>query len=92
MQIGRLQPNCRRREAIAPPGCLGPGGEQGARLMPIDELPKRMAELDSARQIVLHCRSGGRSAQALRPLQAAGFRLTEEQIYGGASKWVSSFR
>ena len=33
-------------------------------LIPLGDLPKRMHELDSSREIVAHCRSGGRSAEA----------------------------
>ena len=62
-------------------------GELGARLIPLDELPRRLAELDSARRIVLHCRSGARSAQALRSLQAAGFRKLWN-LDGGILAWA----
>src|SRR5207248_4809671 len=41
----------------------------GAKLIPLGELPSRMSELDSADEIVLHCKMGGRSAKALRLLQ-----------------------
>ena len=46
----------------------------GARLISLGQLPERMHELDSAEEIVLHCRTGGRSAKAYRQLHAAGFR------------------
>ncbi|MGH7320206.1 MAG: molybdopterin-synthase adenylyltransferase MoeB [Candidatus Rokuibacteriota bacterium] len=46
----------------------------GARLIPLGQLPERMHELNSADEIVLHCRTGGRSAKAYRQLHAAGFR------------------
>jgi rhodanese-related sulfurtransferase len=46
----------------------------GARLIPLGQLPERMHELSSADEIVLHCRSGARSAKAYRQLYAAGFR------------------
>ena len=62
-------------------------GELGARLIPLDELSRRLAELDSARRIVLHCRSGARSAQALRSLQAAGFRKLWN-LDGGILAWA----
>ncbi|MCX8512565.1 MAG: molybdopterin-synthase adenylyltransferase MoeB, partial [Chthoniobacteraceae bacterium] len=45
----------------------------GARLIPLGELPSRMSELDSADEIVLQCKSGMRSARALKLLQEAGF-------------------
>ncbi len=43
-------------------------------LIPLGDLPKRVSELDSARTIVAHCRSGMRSAQAVEFLRTAGFR------------------
>src|ERR1700739_1078193 len=43
-------------------------------LIPLGELPKRASELDSSREIVAHCRSGKRSADAVQFLQQAGFR------------------
>jgi molybdopterin/thiamine biosynthesis adenylyltransferase/rhodanese-related sulfurtransferase/molybdopterin converting factor small subunit len=46
----------------------------GARLIPLGRLTEQMHELDSADEIVLHCRSGARSAKAYRQLHAAGFR------------------
>lgn len=45
----------------------------GARLIPLSELHARMSELDSADEIVLYCKVGPRSAQAVRQLQKAGF-------------------
>jgi adenylyltransferase/sulfurtransferase len=58
----------------------------GARLMPLGELPERMHELDSAREIVLHCRTGGRSARALQALRRAGFGKLLN-LKGGILAW-----
>ena len=41
----------------------------GAKLIPLGELPSRMSELDSADTIYLQCKSGVRSANALRELR-----------------------
>jgi len=46
----------------------------GGYLIPLGDLPKRVSELDSSREIVAHCRSGVRSAKAVGFLQQAGFR------------------
>src|SRR6266481_3594969 len=46
----------------------------GSKLIPLGELPARLSELDTADEIVLHCKVGGRSAKALKILQDAGFR------------------
>ena len=58
----------------------------GAQLIPLGTLPERLASLDPAREIVLYCRSGARSAQALRQLQAAGFRRLRN-LAGGILRW-----
>ena len=38
----------------------------GGYLIPLNDLPKRVNELDSSREIVVHCKMGGRSAKAVR--------------------------
>ncbi|MBI4539499.1 MAG: molybdopterin-synthase adenylyltransferase MoeB [Gemmatimonadetes bacterium] len=58
----------------------------GARLIPLGRLAERMHELDSANEIVLHCRSGVRSARALEQLRAAGFRRLWN-LKGGILAW-----
>ena len=59
----------------------------GAILIPLGELPSRMSELDSADDIVLHCKSGVRSAKALKLLREAGFgKLTN--LEGGILAWA----
>jgi molybdopterin/thiamine biosynthesis adenylyltransferase/rhodanese-related sulfurtransferase len=58
----------------------------GARLVPLGQLAASMASLDSAREIVVMCRSGQRSANAARQLQAAGFRKVKN-LAGGILRW-----
>jgi molybdopterin/thiamine biosynthesis adenylyltransferase/rhodanese-related sulfurtransferase len=58
----------------------------GSKLIPLGELPARLSELDSADDIVLHCKVGGRSAKALRILQEAGFRKLNN-LQGGITAW-----
>jgi sulfur-carrier protein adenylyltransferase/sulfurtransferase len=55
-------------------------------LIPLGELPKRVHELDSAREIVAHCKSGKRSAQAVDFLRQAGFRKIYN-LHGGILSW-----
>ena len=55
-------------------------------LIPLGDLPKRVSELDSARTIVAHCRSGQRSAQAVEFLRTAGFRKVWN-LKGGILAW-----
>ncbi len=55
-------------------------------LIPLGELPRRVHELDSSREIVAHCRSGKRSADAVQFLQKAGFRKIWN-LKGGILAW-----
>ena len=61
-------------------------GDRGAELIPLGSLLERMGELDTADEIVLHCRSGARSAKAVRQLQDAGFRKLWN-LQGGILAW-----
>ena len=58
----------------------------GARLVPLATLAEALPTLDSARDIVVHCKSGGRSAKAVRQLQAAGYRRVWN-LAGGITRW-----
>jgi adenylyltransferase/sulfurtransferase len=55
-------------------------------LIPLGDLPKRVSELDSSREIVAHCRSGKRSADAVEFLQKAGFKKIWN-LKGGILAW-----
>ncbi len=59
----------------------------GSTLIPLPELPSRMSELDSADEIVLHCKSGVRSAKALKLLKEAGFSKIWN-VTGGIEAWA----
>ena len=59
----------------------------GAKLIPLGNLPSRMSELDSADEILLQCKSGARSARALRLLQEAGFSKLAN-VEGGITAWA----
>jgi adenylyltransferase/sulfurtransferase len=56
-------------------------------LIPLGDLPKRVNELDSSREIVAHCRSGVRSGKAVEFLQQAGFRKVKN-LAGGILGWA----
>ncbi|HXY09439.1 MAG TPA: molybdopterin-synthase adenylyltransferase MoeB [Terriglobales bacterium] len=58
----------------------------GGHLIPLNELPKRIHELDSSREIVAHCKMGGRSAKAVRFLRQAGFEKIHN-LKGGITAW-----
>jgi adenylyltransferase/sulfurtransferase len=58
----------------------------GAKLIPLSTLPARVAELDSSREIVLHCHHGQRSMRALEYLHGTGFRKLKN-LRGGIDAW-----
>ena len=59
----------------------------GSKLIPLGDVPKRMHELNSADEIVVHCRSGQRSAKAVELLMKAGFRKIQN-LKGGVLAWA----
>ncbi len=60
----------------------------GGTLIPLDELPDRLDELADRKQedIVVHCRSGGRSSQAVQLMRARGFEHASN-LKGGVLAW-----
>ena len=58
----------------------------GAKLIPLGQVVERAAELDTADDIVLHCRSGKRSADALQQLRQVGFKRLAN-LKGGILSW-----
>jgi adenylyltransferase/sulfurtransferase len=56
-------------------------------LIPLNDLPKRINELDSSREIVAHCKMGGRSAKAVAFLQQSGFTKVHN-LAGGITAWA----
>jgi len=59
----------------------------GAELMPLGDLHRHLSELDSSEDIVLHCKSGMRSMQALEQLQGAGFKRVRS-LRGGINAYA----
>jgi molybdopterin/thiamine biosynthesis adenylyltransferase/rhodanese-related sulfurtransferase len=58
----------------------------GATLIPLGDLPKRVNELDSADEFVVHCKSGVRSAKAVDFLRQAGYKKVRNMT-GGITAW-----
>jgi molybdopterin/thiamine biosynthesis adenylyltransferase/rhodanese-related sulfurtransferase len=58
----------------------------GGHLIPLSDLSRRVSELDSSREIVAHCRTGKRSAEAVEFLRNAGFRKVLN-LKGGILAW-----
>jgi len=59
---------------------------QGARLVPLGELPRSLATLPRDRELVVYCKGGVRSASAVRLLRAAGFERAIN-LAGGITRW-----
>jgi molybdopterin/thiamine biosynthesis adenylyltransferase/rhodanese-related sulfurtransferase len=60
----------------------------GATLIPPADFASRISSLDSADEIVLYCKNGGRSGVALRLLREAGFTKAAN-LEGGLDAWVA---
>jgi adenylyltransferase/sulfurtransferase len=59
----------------------------GGLVIPLNDLPRRVHELDSSRELVIHCRSGARSARAVAFLRQAGFKKVRN-LAGGILAWA----
>jgi sulfur-carrier protein adenylyltransferase/sulfurtransferase len=60
---------------------------EGARLIPLGQLPERLGELDGHAEIVTHCHHGVRSMKALQLLKGAGFSRVRS-LAGGIDAWA----
>ncbi len=60
--------------------------EEGARLIPLDQLDSRMTEIPRDEALVVHCKAGGRSAKAVRLLMHHGFERVWN-LDGGILAW-----
>lgn len=62
-------------------------GAHGARLVPLNEIPRRMDEIPADTEVVLQCHHGGRSARALEFLRARGHEGRLLNLAGGIHAW-----
>ncbi len=58
----------------------------GAKLIPLGDLPARAGELDKNAEIIVHCKSGGRSQKASEFLAQNGFKKVWN-LAGGITAW-----
>ncbi len=58
----------------------------GIKLVPLGELPRRLAEFNQNENFAIHCKTGGRSAKAVKLLQDAGFGNVYN-VKGGITAW-----
>jgi adenylyltransferase/sulfurtransferase len=59
----------------------------GSVLIPLPSLPQRFGELDREREMVVHCKSGARSQQAIQFLRQQGFQKLKN-LKGGILAWA----
>lgn len=59
----------------------------GAKLIPLGEIIKRMDELDQSRDTVIHCKMGGRSARAIEAMERSGYTGSLKNLVGGITAW-----
>lgn len=62
-------------------------GAIGAVLIPKNEILEHMGELDTAQEIVVHCKVGGRSADVIYELQKHGYKKLYN-LTGGINQWA----
>lgn len=66
------------------------GHVPGAVLIPLPEVPDRLAEVPTDRPVLVICKSGGRSRTAAEHLLANGIDATN--VAGGTLAWIASGR
>ena len=61
---------------------------EGARLIPLRTLPDELDGLPRDREILVHCKAGGRSAKAVQLLLDHGFHRVKN-VSGGIDAWLA---
>jgi adenylyltransferase/sulfurtransferase len=59
----------------------------GAELIPAAQFARRLDEFDKDAEIVVHCKSGGRSGRAVEMMKARGFK-NARNLAGGVMAWI----
>lgn len=75
---------------VREPGEWTAGHVPGAVHLPLGQLPARLDDVPADREVVVVCRSGGRSAQATAFLNASGRRAVN--LDGGMQAWAAAGR
>lgn len=60
---------------------------EGAKLIPLGEVIKRMDEIQNDRETVIMCKAGGRSARAIMAMKQSGFEGDLKNLVGGITAW-----
>ena len=61
----------------------------GSTLIPLHELPNRLDELRDVGEMIVHCKSGARSAKAVKLLREAGI-TDAHNLKGGILRWIDA--
>ena len=61
----------------------------GSTLIPLGDLPSRLHELEGRGEMIVHCKSGARSAKAVKLLRDAGF-VQAKNLRGGILRWIDA--
>ncbi len=61
----------------------------GSTLIPLGDLPSRLAELEGRGEMIVHCKSGVRSAKAVKLLREAGYAQARN-LKGGILRWIDA--
>ncbi len=61
----------------------------GSTLIPLGDLPSRLHELAGRGEMIVHCKSGARSAKAVKLLRDAGFAQAKN-LRGGILRWIDA--
>ena len=61
----------------------------GSLLIPLGDLPSRLHELEGRSEMIVHCKSGARSAKAVKLLREAGFAQARN-LKGGILRWIDA--
>lgn len=60
----------------------------GSTLIPLGELPKRLSEVPTDQDVIVHCKSGVRSAKAVNLLRENGYTRVKN-LKGGILDWIA---
>lgn len=58
----------------------------GGKLIPMNEIPQRLAEIDREREVIVHCHHGVRSQRVAEFLQQSGYPRVVN-LAGGIDAW-----
>jgi phage shock protein E len=74
---------------VRTPGEYADGHLAGAKLIPLQEIARRISEIDKSKPVLLYCRTGHRSGSALEILQEQGF-TEAKHMAGGINAWQAA--